>query len=235
MGPTSSKYLVPMLAMGIAVAPAAHARPGQEGPADGRSCTADGLIHAEVSPGIAAHVNDSVKALKQGIRIRDAVKLDLPCGFRLDPRSGWNLMLTNGTESRRYVENNAFGFAPAFGFGEKTTKSYTLNYRAVAAGELRPDGCIEMVKSLKADLQSCSSFGSSTSFFGTTSDGRTTRLAHYVVQGPQLREDFPVAEISAHVESIFFLPPPDAPGGTITLILADREGLYRVFLDTPAS
>jgi hypothetical protein len=234
MRPTSLNHLKLMLAMGISVAPSAYARPGQQGPANGRPCTTDGLIHAEASPDLTQHVTDSVRMLEKGAQIRDVAKLDLPCGFYLDPRSGWNLVLTNGTEVRRYAENNAFGFAPAFGFGEKTTKPYTLNYRAVAGGELHPDGCADTLKSIKADLQLCSSFGSSTSFFGTTSDGQRTRLTHYVVRGSHLEEDFQVAEISAHVESIFFLPPPDAPGGTITLILTDHQGMYRAFLDTPS-
>jgi hypothetical protein len=234
MRPTWLNYLMLMLAIGAYIASSAYARPGQQSPANGRPCTADGLIHAEVSPDITERVTKSVKVLKQGSQLREVAKLDLPCGFHLDPRSGWNLVVTDGTEVRRYVENNAFGFAPAFGFSEKATRPYTLNYRPVGAGELHLDGCIDTLKRIKADLQSCSSFGSSTSFFGTTSDGRTTRLSHYVVRDSHLEEDFQVAEISGHIEGISFLASPDSPGGTITLILADDQGMYRAFLDTPA-
>jgi hypothetical protein len=42
-----------------------------------------------------------------------------------------------------------------------------------------------------------------------------------------------LADIDGRVESIFFLPPPDAAGGTVTLILSDKEGTYRAYIDTP--
>jgi hypothetical protein len=211
------------------------ARPpaGSTGRADQRRCTDDGLIHAEVSPDIARHVTDGIRTLEKGARLRDVAKLDLPCGFHIDPRFGWNLVLTNGAEIRRYAENNPFGFAPAFGFGEKAIRPYTLQYKVVAAADLHPDDCLDRLKSVKADLQLCSSFGSRTSLFGTASGGPTTRLAHYVLRGSRFEEDFPVAEIAGHVESIFFLPPPDAAGGTITIILSDSQGTYRAYLDVP--
>jgi hypothetical protein len=197
--------------------------------ADERSCATDGLIHAEVSAAISEHVTNAIQLLEPGARIRDVAKLGLPCSFRLDARSGWNLVLTNGKEARGYVENNAFGFAPAFGFGEQNEKSYTLNYRPIADGAPRSDDC----RSVKGAPQLCSSFGSQTAFFGASPGQGGTRIAHYVVHGSEMAEDFPVAEVQGHVESIFFLPPPDAPGGTITIVMTDREGTYRAFLDTP--
>jgi hypothetical protein len=226
------KYGLPMLAVAASIACPANSWQREQAPASGRQCTADGLIHASVSPDITQHVNDAVRTLAKNSRIREVAKLDLPCGFHLDPRYGWSLVLTNGTEFRRYVENNPFGFAPAFGFSERTTKPYTLNYGPVAAGELRPADCVATLEGIKSDLKLCSSFGSSTCLFGTTSRGQTTLLAHYVVRGSRLEQDFQVAEISAHVESIFFLASPDTPGGTITLILSDRDGIYRAYLDT---
>jgi len=44
---------------------------------------------------------------------------------------------------------------------------------------------------------------------------------------------FIVAAVQGRVESIFFLPPPDAPGGTITLIIRRRGETFRAYLDTP--
>lgn len=200
---------------------------------DAHPCTSDGLVHAEVSPAISEHVAESIKLLVPGARLREVAKLALPCGFRLDPRNGWNLVLTNGAETRQYLENNPFGFAPAFGFSQQATKSYTLNYHSVAEAALRSDECKDRLKGIKSAPQLCSSFGNETSFFGARPDGRGTRIAHYVLHGSDIEEDFPVAEVQGHVESIFFLPPPDAPGGTITLVVSDREGTYRAFLDTP--
>ncbi|MFL6725493.1 MAG: hypothetical protein ACJ8FS_03130 [Sphingomicrobium sp.] len=212
---------------------AAPIRTGHEEAAGERACTADGLIHAEVSPTIAQQVTNSIRLLEPGARVREIAKLTMPCGFHLDPRYGWNLVLTNGTEVRRYTENNAFGFAPAFGFSDQATKSYTLNYRLAADGELHADSCGERLKGVKGGPQLCSSFGSQSSFFGTMPNKRSTRLAHFVWHGSVVEEDFPVADLGGRVESIFFLPPPDAPGGTITLILSGRRGTYRAYLDTP--
>jgi len=197
----------------------------------GEACTPDGLIHAEVSSVITKRVADLIHPLDKGVQVRDPAKLVLPCGFHIDGRYGWNLILNNGAEVRRYVENNPFGFAPAFGFAHEVAKSYALQYHPVAKGELYPDDCTAKLKAIQADLKLCSGFGG-TSLFATKVDGRRTRLAHYVSQGAALQEDFAVAQIDGEVDSIFFLPPPDAPGGTITLILHDRQGTYRVFLDT---
>jgi hypothetical protein len=199
----------------------------------GGPCTTDGLIYAKVSPAISRRVTNSITLLEPGARVREVAKLILPCGFRLEARYGWNLVLTNGTEVRRYLENNAFGFAPAFGFGEQAARSYTLNYRPVADGELHLDDCSDRLKHIERAPQLCSSFGSETSFFGAKTDRRGTRIAHFVLHGSAIQEDFPLANVDGRVESIFFLPPPDAPGGTITLILTDKRGTYRAFLDTP--
>ena len=177
--------------------------------------------------------------------MRETSKLTLPCGFHIDARYGANLVLTNGTEIRRYLENNVFGFAPAFGFSDAPTKSYTLNYHLAANGELHVQSCTDKLKHIKDAPQLCSGFGSATAFFGTKTQKRSTLLAHFIVPAPKgtrvthfvfeppIMEDFPVAIIDARVESIFFLPPPDAPGGTITLILSDKQGTFRTYLDTP--
>jgi hypothetical protein len=215
-------------------APAKHhtAVSGNRSAPNDRACTTDGLIHAQVSQAITKRVTNSITLLQAGARVRDVAKLNLPCGFRLEARSGWNLVLTNGREIRRYKENNAFGFAPAFGFDEQNTKSYTLNYEAVSNAELRVDACSEELKSIEPAVQLCSSFGSRTAFFGASSGRRGNLIAHYVVGGSLPKEDFAVAEIHGKLESIFFLPPPDAPGGTITLIMTDQQGTYRAFVDT---
>jgi hypothetical protein len=221
----SRAMIAPILLLAATSQTQAHPSP--------RSCTSDGLIHAEVSTDISQHVTQSITLLEPGARLRDIAKLILPCGFHLDARYGWNLILTNGAQTRRYLENNPFGFAPAFGFDEKTTRSYTLNYRPVADGELHAETCGDKLKGLKGAPQLCSSFGSQTSFFGGTAEKRGMRVAHFTTKDSTIREDFPVADVKGRVESIFFLPPPDAPGGTITLILSDREGTYRAYLDTP--
>ena len=228
--------LMPAVAASIVLP--ADARAGQKAVigspvSSGRRCTTDGLIHADVTPEITKRVTGLIKPLEKGLRIREIAKLSLPCGYHLDPRYGWNLILANGTEIRRYMENTGFGFAPAFGFGDQAGKPYTLNYRLVAAGELHPDGCVERLATRKTGLLLCTGFGSDTSFFGAARDTAGTRLSHYVLRDGALQEDFAVADIGGTVESIFFLPPPDAPGGTITLILTDPHGTYRAFLDTP--
>jgi hypothetical protein len=217
----------------FAVSSQGNAHPMKQRRLSQRSCTTDGLIHAEVSPLISQKIRDSVTLLEPGARVREAAKLTLPCGFHLDVRYGWNLVLTNGTEVRRYVENNVFGFAPAFGFSEQPPKSYTLNYRLAADGELHADSCGDRLKGIEGAPQLCSSFGSETSFFGTKTHERGTRLSHFVWHGAAIEEDFPLADIDGRVESIFFLPPPDAAGGTVTLILSDKEGTYRAYIDTP--
>lgn len=200
---------------------------------DRRSCSSDGLIHAEVGPEIDRHVTDVVRLLEKGARLREAARLDLPCGFRVDPHTGWNVVLTNGSEFRRYAENNPFGFAPAYGFGQAAAKPYTLSPSPVPPDKLSSDDCVARLKGMETDLQLCSSFASRTALFATSREGPTTRLAHYVWRGDKPERDFDVADIAGHVESIFFLPPPDALGGTITILLSDDGGLYRVFLDTP--
>ena len=106
---------------------------------DGDACTTDGLIRAEVNSDITKRVESVIHPLEKGVQVRDVAKLVLPCGFHIDGWFGWNLILTNGTDVRRYVENNPFGFAPAFEFGEKVAKPHTLQYGPVAKDELHPD------------------------------------------------------------------------------------------------
>jgi hypothetical protein len=216
----------------FACASQTHAHSAKQRRVDKLHCTTDGLIHAEVSPEISQKVVGSIRLLEPGARVREAAKLTLPCGFHLDARYG-SLVLTNGIEVRRYIENNAFGFAPPFGFSQQATKSYTLNYRLAAVGELRSDGCGERLRGIKGARQSCSSFGSETSFFGTRPYRGRNRVAHFVSRGTAITEDFPLADVDGRVESIFFLPVPDAPGGTITLIQSDAQGMFRTYIDTP--
>lgn len=202
-------------------------------PENTQRCTTDGLIHAEESSAITKRVKESIRLLEDGINVRGIAALTFPCGFHLDPRTGWNLILTNGTETRRYVENNPFGFSPPFGFGEKGGKPYTLNYKPVTDAELPSDHCVDQLRNLKNVVQRCSSsIGSGGSIFGITTDDRRARISYYTLHDSKFSEDFRVAEVNAQVESMFFLPLPDARGGTITLILSDSEGVYRVFLDT---
>lgn len=210
----------------------ARARSAQRGSA-APPCTTDGAIHAEVSSAITAHAAAAIRIAEPGARMRDAAKLTLPCGFRLDPRSGWQLVLTNGREVRAYRENNAFGFAPAFGFGETVARSYVLRGQAIAESEVADEQCMAWLKAVRSDIQRCSGFGSNAAFFGTSAANRDTRLAHYRVQGSTLEADFPVATIAGHVDSLFFLALPDAAGGTITVVVSDGQGTYRAFLDTP--
>jgi hypothetical protein len=197
------------------------------------SCTNDGRIFAEVSEEISARVKARIRLLQKEARIRDVSRLVLPCGFHLDPRNGWNLILTNGKEFRRYRENNAFGFMPAYGFGDAKAQSDQLGYELIQESDIRRDSCGEVIKKAPVRLQLCSSFGSATSFFGTVSEGTKTDLSHYAIEGSLVKQDFKVAEIDGRVGSIFFLPPPDAPGGTITLILRDKKSVYRAFVDVP--
>src|SRR5437764_1165761 len=58
-------------------------------------------------------------------------------------------------------------------------------------------------------------------------------LAHVAWHGSVVEEEYPVADLGGRVESIIILPPPDAAGGTIALILSGRRGTYRAYLDTP--
>jgi len=196
-------------------------------------CTRDGLIHAEVSAEITQRVQQAIRILLDGARVREASRLVLPCGFTLWNRFSASLVLQGQGEYRRYRENNPFGFMPAFGFGRSPAASYELHYETVAANDLHQDECGETVRSHALHLQICSSFGNASRMFGTSSDGDATLLAHYVVSGSELNEDFRVAEIAWKVDSLFFIPPPDAPGGSITLVLEDHGNLYRVFLDVP--
>ncbi len=227
--------------MGLIVgASQVHAHLTKQKSVDEGRCTSDGLVHAEVSPTIVKEVKDSITLLEPGAQVREPAKLILPCGFHIDPRFGWNLVLTNGTQYRRYFENNPVGFAPAFGFSPPTTKSYTLNYRSVRDGELHADSCGDRLKGLVGAPQLCSDG------FGTYPDQRITliahfdlyepprtRVTHWVLREPLITPGFVVAVVEGRVESIFFLPPPDAAGGTITLIIRHRGETFRAYLDTP--
>ena len=235
-----SKIVVAASMAFIAAASQTHAQSPRQKHAQQRRCTSDGLVHAEVSPAITKEVKDSIVLLEPGAQVREPAKLILPCGFQIDPRFGWNLMLTNGTEIRRYRENNAVGFAPAFGFQPEASQSYTLNYHTVSESELHGDKCGERLKGLAGAPQLCSGG------FGTYPDEHstliahfslyeppTTRVTHWVMRDRFITPGFIVAAVQGRVESIFFLPPPDAPGGTITLIIRRRGETFRAYLDTP--
>jgi hypothetical protein len=233
--------LVVLAAALIAASSLGHAQGAEGKTAVSARCTSDELVHVQVNPAITKEIKNSIQLLEPGAQLREAAKLILPCGFRVDPRYGWNLFVTNGKEIRRYLENNPIGFAPAFGFGREVTNSYTLSYRVVSRGELRDNGCTDRLKGLSAAPQLCSGA------FGAYPNRRNTLIAHYGVYEPPktrvthwiMRErliepGFVVAAVEGQVESMFFLPPPDAPGGTITLIFKRHGGTFRVYLDTPS-
>lgn len=197
------------------------------------TCTNDQLVHASVSPTITSYIKDSIVPLQKGIKIRDIAKLTLPCGFKTDGRSGWSLVLTNGSEVRRYIENNSFGFAPAFGFSDPVEKSYTMKYEDISGDKTQIDSCLDTISHIRSNLKLCSSFGNANSFFGIDLGTHASHLGHYVVQGNAITEDFSLANIDKIVDNIYFIPPPDASGGTITLIVNDGQNWYRAYVDTP--
>jgi hypothetical protein len=164
-----------------------------------------------------------------GAALRDGARLTLPCGATVDPRSSFQIVLDNGTDVSAYAENNAFGFMPAFGFSGTSPRSYVLHPKPLAADRLRDNPCAPAM-ARDAHLTRCSGFGSPSSFFAASRH----QLAHYVT-GPDgvPRQDFVVADLHAAVDSLFFLPPPDAPGGSITLMLNDHGTTYRAFIDVP--
>ncbi|MES2096314.1 MAG: hypothetical protein V4459_06110 [Pseudomonadota bacterium] len=194
-------------------------------------CTTNGLVHGEVSAEITQRVTSSITLLDKYARLRDVAKLTLPCGFTIEGRWTANLFLTNGIETRRYFENNSFGFSLPYGPGDQAGGAFDLKYEAVDVKALWPTGCPDALKSYAADFQLCASFGSDKSFFGVSARGDHHLLAHYLVGPSGLKEDFKVAETLPAIKTIFFLPPPDADGGTITLIMEDRGELYRAFID----
>jgi len=235
-----SKIIVLASIAFIAGASQSHAQAAKQKHVDHRRCTSDGLVHAEVSPSITKEVKDSILLLEPGAQVREPAKLHLPCGFRIDPHYAWNLVLTNGTEIRRYRENNAVGFAPAFGFQPQATQSYTLKYHIVSEGELHGDKCGERLKGIAGAPQLCSGgFGTYPARHSTLIahfdliEPPTTRVTHWVMRDAFISPGFLVAAVQGRVESIFFLPPPDAPGGTITLIIRRHGEAFRAYLDTP--
>lgn len=197
------------------------------------SCTRDGRIYVDPSGSAVDRVSKSIRVTLKGAQLRSVEKMTLPCNFAVDQRSGMRLIVTDGQEWRSYRENNAFGFAPAFGFSEGRKPPYTLSYEAIPVGDLRTDGCKNVAKGHQPAIEQCASFGSSTTFFGAYRNGAKTVIAHFTTGGGAVTEDFTVAEVSGAIRSLFFLPPPDAPGGTITLIFEDGGGLYRAYLDVP--
>lgn len=112
----------------LAIACTAASKSAQTTSAAEGSCTADGLIHAEVSRAVTGHVAGLVNPTSDGTRLREAARLTLPCGFTLDTRWVPHVILTDGTETRQYAENNPFGFAVPFGFSKRVTRPYTLRH-----------------------------------------------------------------------------------------------------------
>lgn len=200
---------------------------------NGSACTTDQLVHASVGSNITSRIKNSIVPLQKGIQVRDIAMLTLPCGFKIDDRSGWSLFLTNGSEVRRYIENNPFGFAPAFGFSDPIEKSYTMKYEDIPREKIQTDSCINTIASISSSLKLCSSFGNEESFFGIERSDHTSHLGHYLVLDGAIIEDFPLANINKDVDSVYFIPPPDASGGTITLIVTDGRNRYRAYVDTP--
>jgi len=188
-------------------------------------CTHDGLIHAEVSGKITALVKDWVLFSEPGAQFPDIAKLDLPCGFHLDPREVWSLTLTDGTSFRRYRD-----------FGQQTDQTSMLGEEVIDPAS-RPTGsadtCSETIKTSKPQLQQCTSGASA--FFAVDPSGGKIRLVHYIVSASQVKEDFVVAEVAVKVDGLSFLPSPDTSWFGVTLILEDRGAVYRAFLDVPRS
>ena len=207
--------------------------PGLERDSNGSACATDQLVHASVGSNITSRIKNSIVPLQKGIQVRDIAMLTLPCGFKIDDRSGWSLLITNGSEVRRYIENNSFGFAPAFGFSDPVEKSYMMKYEKLASEKVQTDSCFNTIASISSGLRLCSSFGNANSFFGIERSAHTSHLGHYVVRDGAIVEDFPLANINKNVDSIYFIPPPDASGGTITLIVTDGQNRYRAYVDTP--
>jgi hypothetical protein len=92
---------------------------------DGHYCSQNGLVHADVGKEIEKQVKASIKTLEKGARLRDIAKLTLPCGFTLYYKFGGNLILTDGKEYRRYLENNPFGLCRHSVLGVRTTRLTT--------------------------------------------------------------------------------------------------------------
>jgi hypothetical protein len=214
----------PAVADGAIRPPAGH---------DGERCTTDDLIHAEVSAEVTEQVKRTVTLLGKNLQLRDAARLYLPCGFHPDPRGEGNLVLGNGKETRRYRENNAFGFAPAFGFGTAVTRSYALRSEVIDGATLRPAPCQEVVRQHSMKIEPCAGFGNPGLFFGAAPADGFTEIAHYTAIGDAVNKDFPLARVTGSVVGLSFIASPDSPGGTVTLLIDDRGALYRAYVDTP--
>lgn len=201
---------------------------------DGAGQCANDILRIEMSQRVTQRVEREVRLVDPGARMRAAARLVLPCGFIFKTLAFGNIVVQGTGGHRRYAENNAFGFDPPFGFSDQGPKSYDMaRYDEPAADVLASSDCPAQARKPPAALMLCASFGSKTAFFGVGRSGDRHRIAHYALGSAGLKEDFEVASTALPIESIYFLPPPDAPGGTITLVLRDKDSLYRVRIDTP--
>lgn len=202
------------------------------------SCTSDQRVHVETSADISQRVQRAVKPLGAGVRLRDMSALHLPCGFHIEPRSAMYLVLTDGSEYRLYHENNAFGFAPAFGFSEGPPASEVLDYRKVVPGAASTTSCPARKDHSAPALERCSRFGSEHTFFASYATPHGARIAMFddrgglTDKGGEATEVFLVAKVDGRIESMSFLPLPDAPGGTVTLIYSVGHDVFRAYIDT---
>ncbi|KHL24145.1 hypothetical protein PK98_15335 [Croceibacterium mercuriale] len=220
--------LLPLLA-GACAAPGVDRPPAL--PTVAARCSNDGLIHAEVSGAVSRHVAALVTPTLDGARLREAARLTLPCGFALDTRWLQHLIVTDGTETRQYVENNPFGFAVPFGFSERVSRPYTL--RALPESyRLTPKTCAQDLGRPPEAGPLCSAFASSMMVAEAEPAGGH-RLRHYRMRDSAWQPGFDAAVIGAEIAALYWITLPDAPGGTVTLYLRDAAGLYRVFLDVP--
>lgn len=201
---------------------------------DGPGQCANDVLRVEMSPQIAERVERAVKLVEPGARMRAAARLVFPCGFIFKKLAFGNVVVQGAGGYRRYAENNPFGFDPPFGFSDERPKSYDMaHYDEPSADILEAPDCPAQARQQPAALMLCAGFGSDTAFFGVGRAGGRHRIAHYALGSAGLKEDFEVASTTLPIEAIYFLPPPDAPGGTITLVLRDNDSLYRVRIDTP--
>lgn len=222
-------FPLPVLA---AVSLLASAAPASASPqaeqAAAESCIGDGLIHAEVSRAVTRHVA-SLVAPADGAKLRDAARLTLPCGWRLDTQWVQAPILTDGTQQRQYLENNPFGFAVPLGFGKPVTRSYTMQSLATPY-RLKLKDCAEQLGREGAAALPCSAFTSS--IFATEADpAGGSRLFWHRREGAAWQRMREAAQIRAEVAMLSFIPVPDAPMGMVALYLRDGGHLYRVFLD----
>lgn len=193
-------------------------------------CTTDGLVHVETGAEVKRHLARTVKLKEPGARLRGASRLRLPCGFHVEP-SLFSLILTNGTEHRAYAEDNTLGFAPAFGFRQQRSVDQTLSSQKIPAAEVQQDGCMASLHQAGLDGV-CASFGSPTLFFAIAkaADGGQRLVQFRSSSGTS--ERFTLAEIGDRVVGLSFIQPPDAGGGTVTVLTADGGNVYRFYIDS---